>query len=556
MEVDPHADELGRRDPAAFPELNDADLAALGALGTRRSVGAGDYLFREGDPSYDFFAILSGEVEVEHTHGGNERHVTRAGARIFLGDLDLLTGMRVTVTAQVRTPGEVVQVPRAELRRVIATNPALGDTILGAFLARRAGHMAHAQDAIRIVGSRFSPQSVQVREFVARLGIPHRWLDADSDPGVETLLSEFGVSSRDLPVVIAAGTVLRGPTPLELSDYLGLTLTGLPDRSFDLLVVGGGPAGLAAIVYGASEGLRTLGLEQTSVGGQAGSSSRIENYLGFPRGISGGELTTAALVQAQKFQATFSVPLAATSLREQSGQLVVTLADGTEVAGRAVIAATGARYRRLDADRLADFEGTGVHYSATAVEAGLAAGSPVLVVGGGNSAGQAALYLAGSGSPTTIVIRGSDLRAGMSRYLVDRIEADDRIQVLTGTRIVALDGERALSSVRVAGPEGEAVLPAAGLFSFIGAEPASDWLAGCVTLDAHGFVLTDQSLNDANLGERWESLGRRPLAFETSLPGLFAVGDVRAGSMKRVAAAVGEGSSAVRSVHEYLALAH
>ena len=555
MEVDPHADEQGRRDPAAFPELDDGDLATLEALGTRRSVIAGDYLFREGDASYDFFAIRSGEVEVEHTHGGKERHITRTGPRIFLGDLDLLTGMRVTVTARVRSPGEVIQVPRADLRRVIATSPALGDTILGAFLARRAGHIAHAQDAIRIVGSRFSPQSVQVREFVARLGIPHRWLDADSDPGVETLLSEFGVSSRELPIVIAAGTVLRGPTPLELSDYLGLTLTSLPDRSFDLLVVGGGPAGLAAIVYGASEGLRTLGLEQTSVGGQAGSSSRIENYLGFPRGISGGDLTTAALVQAQKFQATFSVPLAATSLREQSGQLVATLADGTEVAGRAVIAATGARYRRLDADRLADFEGTGVHYSATALEAGLAAGAPVLVVGGGNSAGQAALYLAGSGSPTTIVIRGSDLRAGMSRYLVDRIEAEDRIQVLTGTRIVALDGDRALSSVRVAGPEGEAVLPAAGLFSFIGAEPASQWLGGCVTLDDHGFVLTDQSLTDASLGERWESLGRRPLAFETSLPGLFAVGDVRSGSMKRVAAAVGEGSSAVRSVHEYLALA-
>ena len=556
VERDPHADEQGRRDPIAFPELSDSDLAALDALGTRRSVQAGDYLFREGDSSYDFYAIVSGEVEVEHTHGGVERHVTRAGARLVLGDLDLLTGMRVMVTARVGTPAKVIQVPRAALRRVVATNPALGDTILAAFLARRAGHITSAQDAIRIVGSRFSPESVRVREFVARLGLPHRWLDADADPDVEVLLSEFGVTSRALPIVITAGSVLRGATPVELSDYLGLTLAGLPDRSFDLLVVGGGPAGLAAIVYGASEGLRTLGLEQVAVGGQAGTSSRIENYLGFPRGISGGELTNAALVQAQKFQATFSVPLAATSLREQSGQLVVTLADGTEVAGRAVIAATGARYRRLDAERLADFEGTGVHYSATALEAGLAAGSPVVVVGGGNSAGQAALYLAGSGSPTTIVIRGSDLRAGMSRYLVDRIEADDRIRVLAGTRIVALDGERALSSVRVAGPEGEAVLPAAGLFSFIGAEPASEWLKGCVTLDDHGFVLTDQSLGDGNLGERWESLGRRPLAFETSLPGLFAVGDVRAGSMKRVAAAVGEGSSAVRSVHEYLAISH
>jgi thioredoxin reductase (NADPH) len=436
---------------------------------------------------------------------------------------------------------------------VIATNPGLSDTILSAFLARRSALLSGARASIRVVGSRFSPEMLRVREFLARNRIPHEWLDPDRDATVERLLREFAIPPDELPVVIVSGTVLRRPTPGVLAQYLGLTIDSLPERCFDLVVVGAGPAGLAAAVYGASEGLRTLVLEMVAVGGQAGGSSRIENYLGFPTGISGGDLTARAVVQAEKFGARLTSPCAAAALREAAGHLVVRLADGTEVAARAVIVASGASYRRLDAARLADFEGNGVYYAATEMEARLCAGSPVVVAGGGNSAGQAAMFLAESGSPVTIVIRGHDLGADMSRYLVDRIEAEARIDVRTNTRITALDGDATLRSIHLTSGGSDAVLPCAALFSFIGADPATDWLSGCAALDEHGFVLTDRSLGEEHLAGRWEALNRRPLPFETNYPGLFAVGDVRADSMKRVAAAVGEGSAAVRSVHEYLA---
>ncbi|MHB8464872.1 MAG: FAD-dependent oxidoreductase [Acidimicrobiales bacterium] len=543
-------------DQAAFPTLDDSQLAALDALGTRRSVGLGEYLYREGDSTYDFFVIASGAVDIVIDADGEERVITRHGAGRFLGELNMLTGMRVFVSARVAEPGEVIVVPVAELRRVLATQPGLGDTILAAFMARRVALRSGASTAIRVVGSRFSPEAQRIREFLARIGIPHEWLDPDRDAAVEHLLREVGVPPAELPVVIVSGTVLRRPTTGALAEYLGLTVGNLPDRCFDLVIVGGGPAGLAAAVYGASEGLRTLGVDMVAPGGQAAASSRIENYLGFPTGVSGGDLTQRALVQAEKFGAHLTAPCAATSLREQAGHLVVGLEDGTEVAGRAVIVATGARYRRLDVERLAEFESKGVYYAATAMEARECAQSPVVVAGGGNSAGQAAMFLAESGSAVTVVIRGPDLAASMSRYLVDRIDAHERIDLRASTKITGLDGEQMLHSVRVAGPEGDATLRCAALFSFIGAEPASEWLSRCAALDERGFVLTDRSLTDEHLDGRWDTLARRPLPFETSHPGLFAVGDVRAGSTKRVAAAVGEGSAAVRAVHEYLAFTH
>ena len=543
-------------DVVAFPTLDDSELAVLQALGSRRSVAMGEYLYREGDATYDFYVILSGAAEIVVRSDGEERIITRHGPGQFLGELNLLSGQRVYLSARVVEPGEVIVVPRAALHHLIATAPTLGDTILVAFLARRSALLSSASAAIRVVGSRFSPESLRGREFLARNGIPHEWLHPDRDAAVERLLREFAVTPGELPVVIVSGSVLRRPTPGGLAEYLGLTITSLPERCFDLVVVGAGPAGLAAAVYGASEGLRTLVVEMAAVGGQAGTSSRIENYLGFPTGISGGDLTQRAVVQAEKFGAHLTSPCTASSLREEAGHLVVRLSDGTDVAGRAVIVASGARYRRLDASRLADFEGNGVYYAATEMEARLCAGSPVVVAGGGNSAGQAALFLAAAGSPVTVVIRGHDLDASMSRYLVDRIEADARIEVRTNSKITGLDGDRTLTSVRVTTADGDTVFPCVALFSFIGADPAADWLSGCAALDARGFVLTDRSLGEEHLDGRWEALGRRPLPFETSYPGLFAVGDVRAGSTKRVAAAVGEGSAAVRSVHEYLAFAH
>ena len=336
-------------DPDAFQQLSDAELATLGQLGVRRAVAAGEYLYRESDPGYDFYVVLSGAVEIVVNSEGKERVIARHGAGRFLGELNLLTGQRVFVSARVAEAGEVIAVPRDALRRLIATDASLSDKILAAFLARRAILMSGAASAIRVIGSRFSPDFGRVREFLVRSGIPHEWLDPDADREVERLVREFDIAPHDLPVVIATGRVLRHPTPGVLADYLGLTVAKLPDRCFDLIVVGAGPAGLAAAMYGASEELRTLVLEMVAVGGQAGSSSRIENYLGFPTGISGGDLTQRATVQAQKFGASLSIPRAAVSLREEAGHLALRLSDGTDVAGRAVIVATGARYRRLDA---------------------------------------------------------------------------------------------------------------------------------------------------------------------------------------------------------------
>jgi thioredoxin reductase (NADPH) len=537
----------------ATPTLDAADMALVTQLGIRRQVREGEYLYREGDVTYDFFVLVSAEVDIVVSVDGDERVIIHHGPGRFLGELNMLSGLRVFVSARVVTAGEVVAAPRDRLRQLMATNPRLGDTILAAFVARRGLLMTGAAPSIRVVGSQFSPESLHIREFLTRTRIPHEWLDADHDPQVEALLGQFGIAATELPFVIATGTVLRRATPGDVASYLGLTVGSLPERCFDLVVVGGGPAGLAAAVYGASEGLRTLGVEMTAPGGQAGMSSRIENYLGFPMGISGAELTQRAIIQAEKFGSSLTAPCTAVSLGHRAGHLVVRLSDGSEVAGRAVIAATGASYRRLEASRLSDFEGNGVFYAATEMEARMCGPSPVVVVGGGNSAGQAAIFLSQGGCAVTLVIRGPDLGKDMSRYLVERVEADPSITLRTRTSIVALDGDETLRALHLDGPDGTIVLQCAGLFSFIGADPSSDWLNGCAALDDRGFVLTDLSLTPDQLGQGWQTLARSPLPFETSHPGLFAVGDLRSGSTKRVAAAVGEGSASVRSVHQYLA---
>jgi len=542
-------------DPSAFPVLDPSEVAIFEAVGTRRRVAAGEYLYHEGDPGYDFWVVLAGSVEIV-VDDADDRVITTHRAGQFLGELNLLTGARAFVSARVAEPGEVLAVPADVLRRVIATEPELGDKILAAFMARRAALLAGDAVFIRVVGSRFSPETMRIREFLTRTRLPHEWLDPDADPEVEDIVRAFSLVPSDLPVVIATGEVLRKPTPGQLSSYLGLTLDNFPDRSFDLVIVGGGPAGLAAAVYGASEGLHTLGVDMIAPGGQAGTSSRIENYFGFTTGIAGAELTQRGLVQAEKFGARLSAPCKATALREESGHLTLELSDGTVVVAGAVIAATGARYRRLPVDRLQEFEANGVYYAATQLEARQCVGSPVMVVGGGNSAGQAAVFLADSASPVTLVIRADDINARMSRYLVDRLVCHPGIEVMTSTKVAALEGDGALQAVRVDGPGGERRIPAAALFSFIGADPESSWLCGCAALDDRGFVVTDRALTDAQLGERWLALGRRPLPYETSRPGLFAVGDVRSGSTKRVAAAVGEGSAAVSAVHAFLAFDH
>ncbi|HVW31488.1 MAG TPA: FAD-dependent oxidoreductase, partial [Acidimicrobiia bacterium] len=526
----------------------------LTGFGERVPVAAGAVLYADGDATYDFYVVLTGVVEIVGTYDGAEEILAVHGPGKFLGELNLLTGQRVYVTARVIEGGEVVRIPVPELRRLIATVPDLSDVILGGLVARRSRLMeGAAARSIRVIGSRHLPEALAMREFLTRNRLPHQWLDAEADPEICRLVEDFGLACADLPVVIAGTAVLRRATPGEVAHYLGLTIESIPQRCFDLIVVGAGPSGLAASVYGASEGLSTLMVESELPGGQAGTSSRIENYLGFPAGVSGGELTNLAMTQALKFGVTLSTPCEVLGLDEQAGHLVVRLSDGTEIAGRAVVAATGAHYRRLDVPDLARFEGTGVFYAATEIEARLVNGRPVAVVGGGNSAGQAALFLAKHNCDVSVLIRGGDLGRSMSRYLADRIEAHPAITVRTGTVVAGLHGDGELSAISVRCDGAGEELKASGLFSFIGASPNSGWLSGCAVLDDKRFVCTDTALGPADLGPEWEALGRAPLPFETSRPGLFAVGDVRSGSMKRVASAVGEGSAAVRSVHEHLA---
>jgi thioredoxin reductase (NADPH) len=542
-------------DAALVPEFDDSEIAQLAELGARRTVQKGEYLYRAGDAGYDFYVVLAGSVDVVLDVDGEERVIITHGPRRFLGELNLLTGLRVFVSARVAEDGEVLAVPADELRRVLATQEHLSDKILATFMARRTELMTGAGPATRILGSRFSPEVLQIREFLSRIRVPYEWLDPDSDSQVETMVEEFGLEASDYPVVVSSGKVFRHATPGIVADYLGLTVDRLPGRCFDLVIVGGGPSGLAAAVYGASEGLSTLGVDMVAPGGQAGTSSRIENYFGFPTGISGADLAQRGFVQAEKFGAQLTAPCQVVGLAERAGHLIVHLSDGSEVAGRAVIAATGARYRRLDLERINEYEAKGVYYAATELEARMCAGSPVVVVGGGNSAGQAAIFLADQGSAVTVVIRSALLSSSMSGYLTQRLDVHPRIDVLTSSQVVGLEGEQNLTSVHIKGPDGTQTRPSVALFSFIGADPQSEWLSGCAALDEHGFVLTDRSLTAEHLDGPWGALGRRPLPYETNHPGLFAVGDLRSGSTKRVATAVGEGSAAVRSIHDYFAFA-
>jgi thioredoxin reductase (NADPH) len=541
----------------AAPIFGPAELAELAEFGTERVVEPGEILFRAGDRSYDFVVILDGEVDIVRPDAVGETVIVTHGPGRFLGELNLFTGQRLFFTARVVRRGRVIVITPPEFRRLMSSKPDLADVIFRALVDRRDRLRAGAGSAaIRIIGSRYSGEAMALRAFAARSRLAHQWIDLEDADDVEVLLAGIGLRPRDTPVVITPNAVLRHPTPGEFADHLGLTFQSPPGYLFDLVVVGSGPAGLAAAVYGASEGLDTISLDAVGTGGQAGASSRIENYAGFPYGISGEELTSRTAIQAQRLGARLSSPCTVTGLRIESGFHAVVLSDDSEIPARAVIVASGARYRRLAVDGLERFEGAGVYYAATELEVRTCAGSPVVVVGGGNSAGQAALSLAREGCAVSIVIRRDDLSHGMSSYLVERIDAEPRISLLTCTEVRGLEGGRFIEAVTLEHtPSGERRrVPCGGLFCFIGALPSTGWLDGAVALDPRGFVLTDRALPPDALDDPvFES--REPLPYETSAPGVFAVGDVRHGSMKRVAAAVGEGSSAVRSVHEYLASA-
>jgi thioredoxin reductase (NADPH) len=519
----------------AFPRLSAEQIAVLERIGERIEVKPGDALFREGDASCDFYVILEGSVAIVEDFAGEERVIGVHGPGRFLGELSLLTGQSVFLTAVVREPGEVLRVPVEKLRELVARDPTLGDLILRAYLIRRS-LLIGLGTGFRIIGSRYSPQARRLREFAVRNRLPHRWIDLEEDREAERLLRQLGVAPEETPIVIVDDrTVLRNPSNADVARALGLTAPHRGDEVCDLVVVGAGPAGLAAAVYGASDGLDTVVLDAVATGGQAATSSRIENYLGFPSGITGAELAERAAIQARKFGARIVVPARAAGLSTRNGHHVVALEDGDEVEGRAVVIASGVRYRRLDLPRLEQFEGLNVFYAATPMEANLCRGDPVVVVGGGNSAGQATTFLAQSVPQVHLVVREDSLDVHMSRYLADRIERAPNIDVLLHSEVRELRGDDVLEGVVVeddrSGTRRE--LQARALFVFIGADPHVEWLGGDIDLDPDGYVITGVNL-------------------ATSRPGIFAAGDVRTGSIKRVASAVGDGAMAVRFVHEYL----
>jgi thioredoxin reductase (NADPH) len=526
-------------------------LAALARRGSRVETAAGEVLYAAGDRDYDFVVVESGEVDVLRPAmpGVSEELITTWGAGQFLGELGLVTGQTAIATARVRSPGVVYRIGRPQFRELMADDAELSDLVLRAFLARREELRSGAGALVlEILGSGLSAATHELRTWASRQQLLHTWVDFD-EPAGQRLACAAGVDAVDLPVAITATAIIRHATSAAVSDHLGLTLRSDRGKDFDLVVIGGGPAGLAAAVYGASEGLTTILLDRVAVGGQAAASSRIENYLGFPSGISGIDLTTRALVQANKFGAQISSPCQVVSLECTGGHLEMQLSNHEVLNARSVIIATGAQYRKLPLDGWSTFEGAGIYYAATDIEVRACAARPVAVVGGANSAGQAALFLAESGSKVHLVVRGGDLAAGMSRYLVDRVLAHPAISVHTDTQVARLGGTNRLEELWLSRQGAEPIHAAcSGLFCFIGALPATDWLKG-IAVDADGFVLTDRDIPADAQGEAWTLLGRRPLPLETNVPGVFAVGDVRSGSMKRVAAAVGEGASAVRSVH-------
>jgi thioredoxin reductase (NADPH) len=534
-----------------FPTLTAAQVARIAPLARERSFAAGEILWEQGGMHRPLHVVLSGEVEVL-ADGDRVLTVHRQGN--FSGDVDLISDRPASTRARARVAGRVLELPAERVRSLVLMDPELSQLFLRAFALRRALIMTSNAGNIVLIGSRHSAGTLDLQEFLTRNSQPYAYLDVDRDPGVQKTLDSFGLGVDDVPVFICSGKrVLKKPAIEEVAACLGLSRLS-KDVVRDLVVIGAGPAGLAAAVYGASEGLDVLVLESSAPGGQAGSSSRIENYLGFPTGISGQDLASAALLQAQKFGAELVVARTALSLECNRRPYHVNLGSGVCVSARAIVIATGVRYRKPDIPNLSRFEGVGVYYGATAVEAMLCRGDDVVVVGGANSAGQAAIFLSEDPRRVTMLVRGPGLSETMSRYLIRRIEETPNIELRSHTQIVALEGAGSLESVTWKDAEGKVTtVPCRHVFMMTGANPNTAWLDGCIALDEKGFVKAGSDLQQADLAASGWPLRRPPLLFETNRPGVFAVGDVRAGSVKRVAAAVGEGSVCIQLVHKVLA---
>jgi thioredoxin reductase (NADPH) len=538
-----------------FPTLTPEQIARIAPHGRQRETRAGEVLVHAGDRVVPFFVVTAGQVEVVRLSGGAETTVVIHMPGQFSGEANMISGRPALFQARVREPGAVIELNHEQLLALVQTDAELSELLMRAFILRRLELVASDLGDVVLIGSMHSPGTLRIKEFLTRNSHPYTYIDLDRDPDVQTLLDRFHVAVADVPVLICRGsTVLRNPSNQEIAGCLGFNNAIDQTHVRDVVIVGAGPSGLAAAVYGASEGLDVLVLEANAPGGQAGSSSRIENYLGFPTGISGQELAGRAYTQAQKFGAQIMIAKGATQIACDRKPYAVQIDDGPRVSARAVIIATGAEYRRPSLDRLTHFEGAGVYYGATFVEARLCEGDEVAVVGGGNSAGQAAVFLAQTTRRVHVLVRSDGLADTMSRYLVRRIEENPTIVLHTRTEITALEGNGSLERVRWRDSASGRVEThdIKHLFIMAGAVPNTGWLNRCVALDAKGFIKTGPDLTPDDLAHAKWPLSRAPHLLETSLPGVFAVGDVRAGNIKRVASAVGEGSIAVSFVHQAL----
>ena len=542
-----------RRDHA-FPTLTDAQFARLSTFGQPRRVTAGEVLVQPGAPVRAIFAVRTGRLEIVRPDDEPETLVAAQGPGEFTGEISVVAGRPSLVRVRVTEAGEVVDVPRDRVLALLQTDAELSDILLRAFILRRVELVAHGMGDAVLVGSSRQPATLRIKEFLTRNGHPFAYLDADHDDSVCDLLERLHVGRSNATLLICRGSVvLRDPTNEEIADCLGFNRAVNLERTRDLVVLGAGPSGLAAAVYAASEGLDVLVIEPQGPGGQAASSSKIENYLGFPTGISGQELAGRAFAQAEKFGAELLIARSAKTLECDRAPYAIGIGGDQRVAARAVVIATGAQYRRLACLRLNSFEGAGVYYVATFMESQLCAGEPVVVVGGGNSAGQAAVFLANTVKHVHMLVRSHGLASSMSRYLIRRIEETPNITLHTHSHIVEADGTDHLESVRWKNDQTGAIDGGniRHVFVMTGAVPNTEWLNGCLALDENGFIKTGSDLSAADLAaERWRD--RTPALLETSLPGVFAVGDVRGGSIKRVASAVGEGSIVISFVHRVL----
>jgi thioredoxin reductase (NADPH) len=538
-----------------FPKLTSEQISRVAVQGHIRAIQPGEVLVEQGDSAVPFFVVDSGEIEIVRPLGAAETLVTIHGPGEFTGEVNMLSGRRTLVRMRATKPGKVIELDRQHMMALIQTDAELGEILTRAFILRRVELIAAGVGDIVLVGSTNSASTLRIKEFLMRNGHPYSYIDLDRDPDVQKLLDSFQVSASEIPVLICRGeVVLRNPSNQQIANCLGFNESVDQTKVRDLVVIGAGPSGLAAAVYGASEGLDVLLLETTSPGGQAGSSSRIENYLGFPTGISGQKLAARAYIQAQKFGAEILIAKA-TRLTSDRKPYIIEVESGVRISARTVVIATGAQYRKLPLEKLSRFEGAGVYYGATFVEAQLCGREEeVIVVGGGNSAGQAAVFLAQTTKRVHMLVRSSGLAESMSRYLIRRIEESPNIVLRTHTEIVALEGGDHLESVRwqnnETGQTEEHKIR--HVFVMTGAAPNTAWLDGCIALDNKGFIKTGADLSQENLSDSRWPLARQPHLLETSLPSVFAVGDARGGSIKRVASAVGEGSTAISLVHKVL----